>query len=333
MAIPAGGPWEYPCPPGKHNIVAVRPAFKSEETVSLTKGQQQSITPQWKPKAVLVLNWPLTERQGAALLVDNHPQSLSLREPLELPIELGQHVIHITRPDSEPFNASVTITSNQRQSVAVSMSRGATLVVDWLVTDRKGSRLSIDDKEESLDPEKLEFRLQPGRHSVRLVRDGYQTIDKIVEVGLEPLKPINPIWIQQEATLSKDAPPTEKFQTVGKPIDLLALVDVEKHVIHGNWHKENGALVSDLAKAAEIMIPFSPTGEYEITMVTERREGTDALNLGLVVGANQFAVCIDNSEGRMSGVELIDGKRSPMRRKLAAPHRPKYVSVRCSPSA
>jgi len=114
------------------------------------------------------------------------------------------------------------------------------MVVDWPVADRKDARLMIDGKKESLDPSNLEFRLEPGRHSVQIVREGFQPIDKIVEVGPEPLQPISPVWIRQEATLTRDGPPTGKPETVAKPIDLLALVDLEKHVLKGTWRKENG---------------------------------------------------------------------------------------------
>jgi len=120
VAIPASGPWEYRCPPGDRHIVAVRPAFKSDTTVSLTAGQQQTIAHAMETEsgAGLEVARGRTLWRGRSSWII-HAQSLSPGDPLELPVEPGRHVVHITRPGAEPFETIVSVASDQRQSIAV----------------------------------------------------------------------------------------------------------------------------------------------------------------------------------------------------------------------
>ncbi len=207
VAVPAVGPGEYRCSPGDHRIVASRPGFKFESTVSLAKGQRQTITLQWKPKALLVLNWPLAERQGAALVVDNHAQSLSQNEPLELPIEPGRHTVRITRPGAQPFESSTTVAADQRQAIFVPAPQ-ATLVLNWPVDQRADAQLSIDDKPAAIDANgaQLEFQLTPGRHEIRAVRRGFEPFEQVANLPSGSNTPIALTWTplparpQQSAT-------------------------------------------------------------------------------------------------------------------------------------
>ncbi len=65
IPVPATGAWEYACPPGEHHVVAQRPGYKLNETVTAEAGQRQAVPSNWRPKAMLVLNWRPTDRAGA----------------------------------------------------------------------------------------------------------------------------------------------------------------------------------------------------------------------------------------------------------------------------
>ncbi len=67
--IPDSGSWEFRGPVGAHQIVAQRSSLKYEATVTLAKAKQP-VVPQRRPKAELILSWPLAERSGAALTID-----------------------------------------------------------------------------------------------------------------------------------------------------------------------------------------------------------------------------------------------------------------------
>ena len=98
QAIPASGPWEYHYPAGSHRIVAEHLAYKLDTHVDVVAGERQPVPADWKPKAMLVLNWPLALRSGAELRIDGRPQTISKREPLEVAVEPGRRMILITRP-------------------------------------------------------------------------------------------------------------------------------------------------------------------------------------------------------------------------------------------
>ena len=64
QTIPSSGPWEYRYPSGSHRIVADHLAYKLDTLVDLAAGSQQAVPADWKPKAVLVLNWPRRCERG-----------------------------------------------------------------------------------------------------------------------------------------------------------------------------------------------------------------------------------------------------------------------------
>ena len=98
IEVPAAGAWEHSFPAGPHHVTAQRPAFKYATDVNLAAGQRFSVPADWKPKAVLVLKWPTELRSGAELKIDGRTQAISQHDPMEVPVEPGQHMIQITRP-------------------------------------------------------------------------------------------------------------------------------------------------------------------------------------------------------------------------------------------
>ena len=65
---------------------------------------------------------------GAALTVDRRPTVISARNPIELPVEPGSHVVRVARPGAEPFEATASVASDQRQSISLGAPQRATLV-------------------------------------------------------------------------------------------------------------------------------------------------------------------------------------------------------------
>jgi hypothetical protein len=91
--------------------------------------------------------------------------------------------------------------------------------------------------------------------------------------------------------------------------DLLRLIDPKLDAIHGEWTLKEGALVSPGLQWARIRLPYVPPEEYDLRIVAERRQGHDALAVGLSGGGRSFAVWLDgfpNREG-LSGLDLLDG--------------------------
>ncbi len=204
VAIPASGPWEFHCKPGAHLVAAARPAYRFSREIEVPAGDRLSIAPDWKPKAVLIVNWPLAARTAASLTDNGQPIAVTAREPFELAVEPGRHILRLSRRNAEPIETAVTVADEQRQSVAL-LGQTATLRINWPIADRHDGKLTIDGKEQPITARELAFPLDPGRHNVRLVRDGFEPIEEIVEASADPLKPIMPIWVHQKTAVAANS--------------------------------------------------------------------------------------------------------------------------------
>jgi serine/threonine protein kinase len=95
-------------------------------------------------------------------------------------------------------------------------------------------------------------------------------------------------------------------------IDLLALIDPKQDSVSGEFTRDaSGLLTPNGVPWARTMVPYTPPAEYDLTMVVERKENTNSLNLALPWNKRQVAVVI---EGKGPGVDdvtaldFIDGK-------------------------
>jgi serine/threonine protein kinase/Leucine-rich repeat (LRR) protein len=90
-------------------------------------------------------------------------------------------------------------------------------------------------------------------------------------------------------------------------IDLLKLIDPQKHAVKGKWRFENQQLVTPRDLFDRLQIPVTPPLAYELEMVATRTEGQDSLNLGLVCGNHRFILTLDGYKGKVSGLTYLDG--------------------------
>ena len=97
LAVPASGPWEYRYPRRIASHRRGASGLQARHARRCRRGQQQAVPPDWKPKAMLVLSWPLGLRSGAELKIDGRAQTISQHDPMEVPVEPGRRTIQITR--------------------------------------------------------------------------------------------------------------------------------------------------------------------------------------------------------------------------------------------
>jgi hypothetical protein len=92
-------------------------------------------------------------------------------------------------------------------------------------------------------------------------------------------------------------------------IDLLKLIDLKKDSVAGTWTFEEGTLVTTGKPFERIQIPYIPPEEYDVVVVSDRKGGSNSLNLGLALGEVQFMVILDAQiNGELaSGLDLVDG--------------------------
>jgi hypothetical protein len=104
----------------------------------------------------------------------------------------------------------------------------------------------------------------------------------------------------------------EKRRFLAHPtaIDLLALIDLSKDVLRGEFKLEKGILTIPGSGNALIEIPYEPAAEYDLHLTVERVDGDDLLAVGLIASGKQFYALFDGwpGAGCRSGIQYIDGK-------------------------
>jgi hypothetical protein len=229
VPIPGGGPWEYRCTPGVHEIVVSRPAYQAwNSSVKVSPGQPLAVAVDWTPAAVLVLNWPVKDRAGAQLLVDGRQVVLSDQQPIELPVEPGNRVVHIVRPGTEALEINATVAADARKMVLVSpVVVDAKLVIRLPEYQRDDVQISIDGFPKSGEPtaEGERYTLSLGQHTVRITRPGFFPFKQVVDLVASGNLPINPVWrviptkVKPPSTIPKivQTPPVVKSPAVDTP--------------------------------------------------------------------------------------------------------------------
>jgi len=93
-------------------------------------------------------------------------------------------------------------------------------------------------------------------------------------------------------------------------VNLLRLVDPRQDGVQGDWAQEGQGVSCAPGPASRLQLPYVPPDEYDLTVIAERREGGDAVVVGLARGNAQFITYIDAHPvlGYKSGLELLDGK-------------------------
>jgi hypothetical protein len=93
-------------------------------------------------------------------------------------------------------------------------------------------------------------------------------------------------------------------------VDLLALIDPAKDAVKGEWTKDSSGLDCPAGNHIRLQIPYAPPDEYDLTIVANRKEGSDGLLVGLAKGDVQWAVTMDTqSSGTFkSGFESLDNR-------------------------
>ncbi len=166
--------------------------------------------------------------------------------------------------------------------------------------DQYGNRQAIYPDEQTLrigayffDPASSGLTFSPNEFELR--RNDRQ----VIRVALAP---VIPAW-------DESGPITSQFP----PVDLLALVDLDRDATKTAWRRDGVALVSENDKMARLQFPYQPPHEYRVEAVVERLGRTESLHLGLPLGDRRFRVILDGwpNDGYLSGPTNLDGQEVP----------------------
>ena len=93
-----------------------------------------------------------------------------------------------------------------------------------------------------------------------------------------------------------------------KPVDLLKMINLNRHVVKGRFVAHRRALVSDASQTCMLQVPYIPPEEYDIELDAERLRGTDNIQIAAPIGGNQPALVIDAMGSTISGIWRLDGQ-------------------------
>lgn len=112
-------------------------------------------------------------------------------------------------------------------------------------------------------------------------------------------------------------PPVD--HSAGRPVDVMALIDLKRDVLRGNWTLRNNVLHGPAAQpkqSSQLQLPVRPPADYDLVLSIGRPVGAAKSNVGFSVAVvveerHQVGVLIDhegNKEGRHWGLEVIAGR-------------------------
>jgi len=97
-----------------------------------------------------------------------------------------------------------------------------------------------------------------------------------------------------------------------KPVDLLKLIDANKHAVEGNWSLDEGALITSNIGVGRLQLPGTVPTEYDIDFTATRLDGEATFVVGLVAGGRQFAMYFDYGPQKRidhySALAMLKGK-------------------------
>lgn len=119
--IPAEGPLRYECSPGEHTVTASRPRYnKVSQMVDLESGQERTVQIDWEPKAVVIVEWPASERGANTLELDGQITTLGILgaesdgDRVQFAVEPGRHRLEIARAANDPIVEVFTVFEGQQ---------------------------------------------------------------------------------------------------------------------------------------------------------------------------------------------------------------------------
>lgn len=95
------------------------------------------------------------------------------------------------------------------------------------------------------------------------------------------------------------------------PVDVLALIDPNRHQIAGEWKKRGRDLLSPNMVVAMLELPFQAAPSYEMDLEVERiGAGVESFNIAFPIDRSWGMVVLDGYEGRASGLNLVNRQKA-----------------------
>jgi len=128
-----------------------------------------------------------------------------------------------------------------------------------------------------------------------------------VDRTLKLLRPAAPTGPPRDTDVPRPGPGSTRTRRV----DLLALIDVKRDRVSGDWRLDGRELLSPRTAGARIQILYDLPEEYIVEIDATRVAATNCLSIGLFGGGRAFNLVLDGEHGKKTGLEEIDGKDVP----------------------
>jgi hypothetical protein len=102
--------------------------------------------------------------------------------------------------------------------------------------------------------------------------------------------------------------PSPSHAGEGKVVDLLKHIDPKLDAVSGEWKQTDAGLLAPVGEFMRLGVPYLPPDDYELRAVVERKSGSDALFLGLIIDGRPTYAVVDGWTGTKLGLDGLDGE-------------------------
>lgn len=135
------------------------------------------------PQSVLKFDWPADEVAGATVSIDGAPITVPSDGRWEWHGAPGIHHVFASRP-AYVFETELEVRPGQTRSIKPKWKAKSTLLVRWPPEMRDSAVLSIDgDNRPVSKANPLKIPLEPGEHSLKIVRPGYVAFERTIKLS------------------------------------------------------------------------------------------------------------------------------------------------------
>lgn len=179
--------------PGEYRVIVDMPGYASGQLDSgkVALGENKEIQFELQP----ILGKVVIQSDSSTSVVADDPKTgAGCRAPCELTLSLGFHTLHFTRPAHHPLQMAVEVTKHRPSRVVPVLGPQTGSVV--ISTDEPGALVEIDGHSKGFTP--LVASLPVGEHRVRITLNGFQPIERKIEVLADKQQRIQLELIQSE---------------------------------------------------------------------------------------------------------------------------------------
>ena len=239
---------------------------------------------------------------------DNKQELKSIgKTPSLLHIPEGRHTIFLRLPKYKDYQADLAITGTGIVKPEPYKLELTTYPLDVIFLE-EGWAITVDKNPQLKDEKPISppatVDLIEGKHEIGLTKEGFEPMVKTVDVKESKEK----LSVDFSAEKPKKAAKKVVVPQNG-PVDLLKIANM-KDSINGEWELKNGELICPASGGTKLPFKYAVPDEYTVTANVERLNGNDAFAIGLVIGGKQCVALIDGWESKISGIEMISGKRA-----------------------